>query len=463
MSWLILCGRCVEAMDAALIRRFADQRIPRYTSYPTAPNFSATVGARDARAWLAALDPDAALSLYLHVPFCSALCWYCGCHTKVPGHDEPIARYVEALEREIISVAALLPSKMRVVHLHWGGGTPSIVGPTRFRRVMELIRHRFAVAGEAELAIEIDPRRLSAELVAALSAEGINRASLGVQSFDPAVQKAINRVQSFAATARAVDLLRSAGIAAINFDLLYGLPHQTVASCSETVRRAVTLAPDRLAVFGYAHVPAMKPHQERIDAAALPGAVERHTQAEAIGIALRQEGYLAIGLDHFARPADELAGALAAKRLRRNFQGYTTDSALALIGFGASAISALPQGYLQNTPRIGTYGEAAAAGGLATARGLVLDADDCLRRDVIDHLMCYLAADLGEIATRHGAETAAFAPEWRELEHLMELEIVRLQGNRIEIGDEYRMFVRVIAAVFDAYLRRAAGTYSRAI
>jgi oxygen-independent coproporphyrinogen III oxidase len=456
-------GRRPSPMDAALVDRFGDQRIPRYTSYPTAPHFSAEVGARQCQAWLGALDPGAALSLYLHVPFCSALCWYCGCHTKVPGHDAPIARYVEALEREIRCVADLLPGSMRVVHLHWGGGTPTIIGPARFHRVMELIRRRFAIADEAELAIEIDPRQLAPEMAAALREQGITRASLGVQSFDPVVQQAIHRVQSFAVTERAVDLLRGAGIAGINFDILYGLPHQTVSSCRETVERAASLAPDRLAVFGYAHVPAMKRHQQRIDAAALPGAAERHREAEAIADALLQAGYTAIGLDHFARPEDELARALAAGRLRRNFQGYTADPAQALIGFGASAISALPQGYLQNTPLIGAYDEAAAEGRLATARGVALDEDDRLRRDIIDHLMCYLACDLGEIAARHGADATRFAAERSALQELAGQGIIRLAGDRIEILEECRLLVRVVAAVFDAYLDRSADRHARAI
>jgi len=326
-----------------------------------------------------------------------------------------------------------------------------------------VIRRRFAVEDEAELAIEIDPRRLTAEMAAALGAEGFSRASLGVQSFDPVVQQAIHRMQSFEDTTRAVDLLRGAGIAGINFDILYGLPHQSASSCRETTERAVGLAPDRLAVFGYAHVPAMKRHQQRIDAQALPGAAERHEAAEAIAEALARQGYVAIGLDHFARPEDALARALAEQRLRRNFQGYTADPAAALIGFGASAISALPQGYLQNTPLIGAYGEAAAEGRLATQRGAALDGDDRLRRDIIDHLMCYLAVDLGEIAARHGADPRRFAPERRALEDLARQGIVRLAGERIEVAEGCRMLVRVVAAAFDAYLDRAAGRHARAI
>jgi len=450
-------------MEASLIRHFEDRRIPRYTSYPTAPHFSAAIGAREHRAWLVALDPAASVSLYLHVPFCGALCWYCGCHTKIVSHEEPISRYVAALEREILRVAELLPATMRVAHLHWGGGTPTIIGPERFSRVMALLRRRFAVAAEAELAIEIDPRRLDPDMVAALEEEGITRASLGVQSFDPIVQHAINRLQGFAVTERAVELLRGAGIRRINFDLLYGLPHQTAASCRDTARRAASLAPDRLAVFGYAHVPEMKRHQQRLDAAALPGAAERHAAAEAIAAALGQAGYVAIGLDHFARPADPLAAALASGRLRRNFQGYSADRSDVLLGFGASAISTLPEGYLQNTPQIGAYDEAEESGRLATARGLRLSAEDRFRRDIIDHLMCYLAADLDAIAARHGTDLAGFAAERAALRALAQQGIVRLEGDRVAVADDCRMLVRVVAAVFDAYLLRLPGRHARAI
>ncbi len=449
-------------MDASLIRRFADQRLPRYTSYPTAPHFSAAIAEGEARRWLEALDPAATLSLYLHVPFCRALCWYCGCHTQVPGHDAPIERYGEALEHEIATIASLLPARMRVVHLHWGGGTPSIIGPDRLRRVMGAVRRSFELAAGAELALEIDPRRFDGAMAAALGAEGFTRASLGVQSFDPAVQQAINRRQSFAETERAVDLLRGAGVAGINLDLLYGLPHQSAESCRDTVARALSLAPDRLAVFGYAHVPAMKRHQQHIDAEALPGAAERHAQAEAIAASLGEAGYVAIGLDHFARPDDALARALAEGRLRRNFQGYTADPAAALIGFGASAISALPQGYLQNTPRIAAYGERVAAGRLAVARGLALDAEDRLRRDIIERLMCDLAADLGVIAARHGA-AQRFASEREALADLARDGVVRLAGDRVEIVEECRMLARAVAAVFDTRLAPAEGRHAAAI
>jgi oxygen-independent coproporphyrinogen III oxidase len=450
-------------MDPRLIRRFEDQRIPRYTSYPTAPHFGPAVGAAACRGWMTAIDPAARVSLYLHVPFCKSLCWYCGCHTKVPGHDEPIDRYVDALEREIALVAELLPARMRVSHLHWGGGTPTIVGPARFERLMAAIDRRFSIADEAELAIEIDPRRLSADMAGALAAGGINRVSLGVQSFDPVVQQAINRIQSFEVTRRAVEMLRGAGIDRLNFDLLYGLPHQTVGSCEATVGQALELRPDRLAVFGYAHVPAIKRHQQHLDAAALPDAALRHAQATAMAAELRRRGYLAIGLDHFALPQDGLARAFADRRLRRNFQGYTTDQTEVLIGLGASSIGAWPQGYVQNAPQIGAYDEAVAAGRLAVARGLVLGDDDRLRRDVIEELMCYLEVDLAAIAARHGVGIAAFAGERAALAELAGHGVVRLDGDRVAVTEECRMLSRVVAAVFDTYLDAAGSRHARAI
>ena len=450
-------------MDPALIRRYGEQRLPRYTSYPTAPHFTAEVGEAACGAWLEALDPGARLSLYLHVPFCRSLCWYCGCHTKVPGHDEPIARYAEALAAEITLVAERLPARMAVAHLHWGGGTPTILGAARFARLMDLVRDRFAVAESAELAVEIDPRRLTEEMVAALAAAGVNRASLGVQSFDPAVQQAINRMQSFDETRRAVESLRAAGIARLNFDLLYGLPHQTVASCEATVAEALTLAPDRLAVFGYAHLPSLKLHQRRIDEAALPDAAEREAQAEAIAAALKDAGYVAIGLDHFARPDDPLAQALRARRLRRNFQGYTTDAADALLGFGASSIGSWPQGYAQNQPQITAYREAVAAGSLPAVRGLALGGEDRLRRDIIEEIMCYLEVDLASVASRHGIAPAALAAEQAELAGLARAGIVRLEGGRVSVAEECRMLTRAVAAVFDAYLSAVPGRHARAI
>lgn len=450
-------------MDASLVSRFGDQRVPRYTSYPTTPHFTAAVGAEAYRGWLAALTPDRALSLYLHVPFCRTLCSYCGCHTKAARRDEPIDRYGEALLREIDLVAAALPARLPVVHVHWGGGTPTILAPSLLAAIMARLRESFAVTPEAEIAVEIDPRRLGPDTVAALAAAGVNRASLGIQSFDPAVQRAINRVQSLAVTEAAARALRAAGIARLNLDLLYGLPHQTVAACRDTAAKALALAPDRLAVFGYAHLPSLKKHQRLIDAAALPDAAARLAQYRAIAEVLTAAGYAPIGLDHFARPDDALARRLGEGRLRRNFQGYTADLADVLLGFGASSIGALPQGYVQNAAPVGVWQERIAAGRLAISRGLALTPEDRLRRDIIERIMCDLGVDLAGAARRHGVSPAALADEIAALRRLAEEGIVRLAGDVLEVPEASRPLLRSVAAVFDAYLPRAPAHHSLGI
>jgi len=291
-----------QAMHGSILK-YLGERIPRYTSYPAAPHFSPAVGATLYRSWLEALPDQARLSLYFHVPFCRSLCWYCGCHTRVLGHRDPIDRYVATLEREIALVAKLAGGR-RVAHVHWGGGTPTIVGPAAFLALMSKLRECFTIEPDAEIAVEIDPRRLDADMAVALAAGGVTRASIGIQTFDERVQRAVNRVQTLGATRACVDRLRGAGIAALNVDLLYGLPHQTIASCEGTVAAALTLAPARFSVFGYAHVPAMRRHQRMIDEPALPDGEERLRQEQSIGEALVRAGYTRIGLDHYARPEE---------------------------------------------------------------------------------------------------------------------------------------------------------------
>lgn len=451
-------------MDETLARRFGDQRVPRYTSYPTSPHFTSGVDAATYRGWLAGLAPDEPLSVYLHVPFCRSLCWYCGCHTKVAGHDAPIAAYCEALHREIDLVVAALPARLPVVHLHWGGGTPTIIGPERFTAVMALLADRFTLAADAERAVEIDPRRVAPAMVEAMACAGINRVSFGIQSFDPVVQRAVNRLQGFPVTAAAAAAVRAAGIARLNVDLLYGLPHETAASCRATVAQTLELAPDRLAVFGYAHLPRLMRHQQLIDEAALPDAAERLRQYHAIAEALGAAGYVRIGLDHFARPDDPLAAALAAGRLRRNFQGYTADAARTLLGFGASAIGALPQGYVQNTVPIAAWRNTVMAEQLPIARGIALSADDRLRRDVIERLMCDMHVDVGAVAAEHGFAGAALEEAFDSLRPLAAEGLVRLGGHSVEVPDDARPLLRSVAAAFDAYLPRATGQHhSRSI
>jgi oxygen-independent coproporphyrinogen III oxidase len=444
------------------IAKYLNERIPRYTSYPTAPHFSAMVGPETYRDWLRALPETNRLSLYLHVPFCKTLCWYCGCNTSVTRHREPIERYVEVLEREIGLVAEQAGSR-RVAHVHWGGGTPTIVGPARFGRVMALLRDRFAVEPGAEVAVEVDPRRLDAAMAEALGRAGVTRASLGVQTFDAAAQRAVGRVQSLAVTQRCVDLLRAAGIASVNVDLLYGLPHETVVSCVASVEAALTLAPSRFSVFGYAHVPAVMKHQQVIDAATLPGAGERLQQEQAIGDALAAAGYMRIGLDHYARPDDSLAQARMDGRLRRNFQGYTDDPADALIGFGASAIGQSVRGYVQNVSAIKPWRERIEAGELATARGLALTADDGLRGEIIERLMCELRVDVAAVLRRRGFTADYLLAEMAALEPLVADGLARVDRGVVTVPEAVRNLVRRVASAFDAYLDPALGRHAVAV
>jgi oxygen-independent coproporphyrinogen-3 oxidase len=441
----------------------ASRAVPRYTSYPTAPQFHAGIGAADYRRWLAALDPASDLSLYLHVPYCRAMCWYCGCNTKVVARHAPIATHAQLLAREVAMVASALPSRFGVAHIHWGGGTPTILNPDEFAAVMAALRQYFDLRAGAEIAIEIDPRTLAPAMVKALATSGVTRASLGVQDFDETVQRAVNRIQPFAMTQAAVERLRAAGIADINFDLMYGLPYQTVESVVATVDRATTLAPQRIALFGYAHVPWMKRHQRLIDESALPGPAARMAQAAAAAARLMQHGYVWIGLDHFARPDDALALSAGAGRLRRNFQGYTTDTSSALIGLGPSAISALPQGYVQSAAEPGAWQRAIEAGAFAIVRGLERDAEDRLRGEVIERLMCDLRVDLGAVARRHGRADDPFSAERPALAALAAEGKIELSGDTIALTASGRPLLRVVAAVFDTYLNRGVGRHAAAV
>jgi oxygen-independent coproporphyrinogen-3 oxidase len=442
---------------------YGQERLPRYTSYPTAPHFSQAVGPATYAEWLRALPRHAQTSLYLHVPFCRSMCWYCGCHTSVARRDGPIAVYESALRCEIDLVVRQIERRIRVSHIHFGGGTPTIMAPESFVDLMGTLRHSFFVLPSAEIAIEIDPRTLSPAMVDALALGGVNRASLGVQSFDPQVQRAINRVQSFEETAAATENLRRAGISGVNFDLIYGLPHQTVASCLDTVQRCVELRPDRLSVFGYAHVPTFKKHQRKIAEAVLPDSPERHDQACAIADALREAGYVQVGLDHFALPGDAMAVAFREGRLRRNFQGYTTDASDVLIGFGASAIGYLPQGYVQNEVQIPAYQAAIAGGRLATVKGYALTDDDRLRADIIERIMCDYGADLGAICARHGSAAEAVLNSAPRLRDLISDGIVELDGASLAVTEQSRFLVRSVAAAFDAHLDASKQLHSRAV
>jgi oxygen-independent coproporphyrinogen-3 oxidase len=442
---------------------YGQERLPRYTSYPTAPHFSSAIDADTYAEWLKTIPTNAGASLYFHVPYCRAMCWYCGCHTSVVRRDEPIAVYAAALRCEIDLVSQQLDRRLQVDHVHFGGGTPTIMAPETFADLIGSIRHSFFIRPSAEIAVEIDPRTLSREMIAALAFGGVNRASLGVQSFDAKVQRTINRVQSFEATAAATEGLRRAGISGINFDLIYGLPYQTVESCLDTVRKCVKLRPDRFSVFGYAHVPSFKKHQRKIEEATLPDSLERHRQSEAIADALTKAGYIRIGLDHFALPGDAMAVALREGTLRRNFQGYTTDASDILLGFGASAIGRLPQGYVQNEVGTRAYSQSIAGGRLATAKGYALTEDDRLRAEIIERIMCDFGADLDPICARHGATPESILQSSSRLRDLISDGVIELDGASLAVKDQSRFLVRSVAAAFDAHLERSSGLHSRAV
>lgn len=435
----------------------AERNVPRYTSYPTAPHFSAAVDGDVYAQWLTALPQEVTLSLYIHVPFCTELCHYCGCNTRAVRRHAPVETYVDRLIDEIELMGALAGRKL--THLHWGGGTPSILGPALLETIAVTLASRFDLSALKEHAIELDPRRLDRSLVRTLKTIGITRASLGVQDASTHVQQAIGRIQPFEQVARAADWLREADIADLNVDLMYGLPTQTVHDVAYSAKLAASLGAQRLALFGYAHVPWFKTHQRLIDEAALPGLAERLTQAQTAADTLCGLGYQAVGLDHFALPDDALAVAAREGRLRRNFQGYTVDEADALIGLGASAIGRLPQGFVQNAPDLGSYSRAVAGGHFATVKGLVLSDEDRLRAHIIERLMCDLTLDLDSIdggPTRFARELAALAP-------LADQGLLEIADQRVTVTERGRPYVRIAAATFDTYLTAGEKKHSVAV
>ncbi len=449
-------------MTPDFIARY-DQRVPRYTSYPTAPHFKPHITAETYASWLADLERSRPLSLYLHVPFCAELCLYCGCNTAVTRSHKAVAAYVDCLEREIDLVGQHLPGRMAVSHIHWGGGTPTILSPEDLQRISRHLGAAFNVQPNAEIAIEIDPRTITPEHVEALAASGLSRASLGVQDFDPKVQETIRRVQTFGQTAQVASWLRQAGVNGLNLDLMYGLPFQTVESVKHSVDLALKLNPNRIALFGYAHVPWMKRHQALLPEASLPDAVTRVEQREAAAAAFTAAGYVQIGIDHFARPDDPMASRQRAGRLHRNFQGYTTDDAAALIGFGTSAIGSLPQGYVQNAPTTVAYREAVLRGQLPVARGIALSDDDRLRRAIIERLMCDFSVDVHEIASQFRRSASDFQAEIDAIDELAGDGLVVRQGLSLTIPEGGRALVRNVCAVFDRYLDGGAQRHSRAL
>jgi len=439
------------------ILTFAHMAVPRYTSYPTAADFTALDDAPRLAA-LRRLDRCSRISAYIHIPYCSAMCHYCGCFTKITRRPEVIADYVRHIIRDIQLQAAQFAGKPLLTHLHWGGGTPSIISQADFSAIMAALHEAFTFAPDAEHAIELDPREVNSELADFLAAQGVNRASLGVQDTDARVQQAIGRIQPLADIARTVTALQAAGIKRLNFDLIYGLPFQTQETLRETCAQVAQFAPGRIACYGYAHLPGRRANQRLIKDADLPDAYERFLQAQLVEREFIRRGYQAIGIDHFALPGDPLAIAAANGRLHRNFQGYTDDGAAILVGFGASAISEFPNLYAQSIADIGQYKKAVKAGRLSTARGIALSEEDRLRARLIDDLMCQFRVDLTAYG---GAE--AFAPELAELEPLLADGLARREGAVIAMTEAGKPFVRIVAALFDTYRRQKTARFSPAI
>lgn len=435
--------------------------VPRYTSYPTAVSFSGKVGASEQRQALGALADDAKLSLYLHVPFCETICWYCGCNTGAVGRASRVTRYVEALLSEIETVAQLV--RGCVTHVHFGGGSPNALPAAEFSRICAALQRSFRVDPAAEWAAELDPRSLDADYARTLAGCGITRASLGAQTFSLRIQQQINRVQLFREVALRAAELRAAGVAAINLDLMYGLPGQTLDDIACTLARTRLLAPSRVAMFGYAHMPRMLPRQRMIDDTLLPNAHARFTQSLLAHEMLEEQGFATIGFDHYARPDDPLAEAAAAGRLRRNFQGFTDDDADALIGLGASAISQVGNVIVQNGKHLGRYVEMVNSGGLAGVKGVTLQPTDRARGWVIERLLCDGQVDLDIAHRTFGIRGLLDRRAHDRLEDLVLRGLVTISGATLALTPEGKPYARLVASAFDEHSALNVQRFSRAV
>jgi oxygen-independent coproporphyrinogen-3 oxidase len=441
----------------------ASRSLPRYTSYPTALAFQPAPDDALPRGWLDAIQPTDALSIYVHVPFCERLCWYCGCHTSVPNGYDRIADFLRCLTRELDLWADTLPPHAGAAHVHFGGGSPNSLSRNDFSGLLASISRRFALRPGAEVAVELDPGHLDRDFARGLGAAGVTRASLGVQTFDPDVQRLVNRIQPFERVEAAVADIRGGGVEAINFDMMYGLPGQNPDNVAESLTTALSLAPDRVALFGYAHVPWMKKHQALIRQEDLADVAGRWRQAEAAEAVILDHGYVRIGMDHFAHPDDPMAAQLANGRLRRNFQGYTDDPAAVLIGLGPSAISAFPQGYAQNATRVDHWAAAVERGRLPVARQLATTAEDRLRATVIEKLMCDLEVDVGAVCLDFGSAVTTLDEGLIAARALAGDGLCTVVGRLIRVSPEISRLVRVVAACFDQQLAPLTKNHSLAI
>ena len=433
-----------------------DAKVPRYTSYPTTPHFSDQIGPGQFTDWISRIEPGSQISLYVHVPFCRKLCWFCACRTQGTQSDTPVAAYLETLLAELALLGERLPEGVTLSRLHWGGGTPTLLKPDMMTRLAEAVADIAPFDKNAEFSVEIDPNEIDGPRLDALVAAGMTRASIGVQDFDPEIQKTIGRVQSYDVTRDAIDMIRDRGIASLNADILFGLPHQTEARLAESVQKLLSLSPDRVALYGYAHVPWMARRQSMIPSDALPTPTERLKLFETARQLFLWDNYAEIGIDHFATQEDGLTIAQKSGKLRRNFQGYTDDQADVLIGVGASSISRFPQGYTQNAPATSAHTAAIRDARFSVSKGHAFRGDDKLRSRLIEALMCDFRIETAEMVERFditpGAMRAILDKAAADFPGLL---VVNSDG--LFVPQEARALTRMIARSLDAYDLSKAG------
>ena len=444
--------------DQDLINRY-DKTGPRYTSYPTAVQFSTVYGASDYAGWVNDSNQDpipAPLSLYLHIPFCNTICYYCACSKIVTRDYDKATAYVQLLKREIELQAALFDRERPVLQMHWGGGTPSYLHDEHIREILDAIHANFSLTSDekGEFAIEVDPRTTDADRIANLRAFGFNRISFGVQDFNLEVQQAINRVHSPSHILEVIAAARGSGFHSINIDLMYGLPKQNVGSFVDTINTAIKASPDRLAVYNYAHLPEMFKPQRRINAEELPSPGEKLEMLQKTIDLLQDAGYVYIGMDHFAKQDDELVKAQQHGGLYRNFQGYSTNADCDVVAMGITAIGRIGDNYSQNTRDLQEYGNRLAAGEIPIFRGLELEPDDILRKEIINQLMCHFRLDIAELEGKWGIEFKTyFADAIGNLKVMQQDGLLKLGDDAIEVLPAGRLLVRSICMEFDRYLK----------
>lgn len=433
-----------------------DAKVPRYTSYPTAPHFGRDIGAGDFIRWIQAIPQGSRISLYVHVPFCRRLCWFCACRTQGTQTDKPVIAYLETLKTELQMLGTYLPRGVQLSRLHWGGGTPTLLQPSMMQDLAEAIKKIAPFTDETEFSVEIDPNEIDGPRLDALAAAGMNRASIGVQDFNDDIQRSIGRLQGYDITKWAADEIRARGVASLNADILYGLPHQSKARITESVQKLLSLNPDRVALYGYAHVPWMAKRQQMLPSDALPTPEERLELYETARRLFLWDNYAEIGIDHFATQDDGLTIALKAGRLRRNFQGYTDDTADVLIGVGASSISKFPQGFAQNAPATGAHTGAIREGRFSIARGHAFSDEDRLRSRMIEQLMCEFRIDAAEMSDSFGVSPQRVR-KMLEAGSASFNGLVKVDDSGLHVPPEARSLTRMIARAFDAYELSKAG------